>query len=86
MERGDIRWREGRGGAGILVGEGGGGRGKSPALSMFIMIRDATMLWHHVSLGTVTPHPAAANPLPPRSPQNAFLGRCRRRPRIHPKM
>jgi len=53
--------------------EGGGGCGKSPALSMFIMIRDAAMLWHHVLLGTVTSHPAAIPPPPPtRSPQNAF--------------
>jgi len=50
------------------------------------MIRDAAMLWHHVSLGTVTPHPGAAAATPPlsRSLQNAFSDR--RRPRVHSKM
>jgi len=31
-------------------GEGEGRRGKSPALSVFIMICDATMLWHHICI------------------------------------
>jgi len=60
-----------RGARGVLVGAGGtgkrgegggGGRGKSPALSVFIMIRDTAMLWHHVSLRTVTPHFALPPP------------------------
>jgi len=62
----------GRGGTGRRGKRGR--RRKVPALSVFIMIRDVTMLWHHVSLGTVTPHL-----LPPPSIRH-------RRRRVHPKM
>ena len=45
LEGEDIRRRGGKG--------AGGKARESLALSMFIMIRDTAMLWHHISLGTV---------------------------------
>jgi len=45
---GGIRRRGGEGAEGTgKRGEGGGECGKSPALSMFIMLHDAAMLWYH---------------------------------------
>ena len=71
----------------IFVGAGGKVR-ESLALSVFIMIRDTAMLWHHISLGTVAAAAAAALTAAALTAA-AFTPKCvssRRRSRVRVKM